>query len=605
MPRVDAVTLLAVATVAVPMLVLVLRLAGTGHVYLGFDLALTDLRVRNALHFGELLGPYDRFGWKHPGPVYFYLLAAVHSVVGDGGRTEFIGAALVNAAAMLSTILVVRRRAGQWAALWCAGCLAALALAMSGVTPLGVLLSPWNPDVVVFPLVLLGVLCAAAATGSWASLAAAAVVGSFTVQTDIATLPLVAVFVIGAAAAAAFGPWRTPPRPAGRAIGVGACAVVLLWLPPIVQQLTTTPGNITLIWRFFNEHSTHPSLPTGLKIVLTADQYLLGIPHQLFLLPPLSGAHAAVILAVLVALSTAAVALGHRRAVPLAVVLGIAGVVGLAIGAYAMTRVVGLVYPYLVQWEVAVPVLAVIGVGVAAFGARAGPVTRSVLCAAVLCAGVAFSARTAGLPASEVSDTPVAAAWHLVAPRLGPHPGEVYLESDAPAGGTDVLFGLVDELEARGARPRVAQYWSRVVGDGYVTGRPAARTVMIYPPSTRVERSPGYAGRAGGVDIVVVRHPSPTVVVVTAPSLPAATPRQPYSTMLAALGGLPPYRWSLVSGSLPDGLSLKHATGVISGTPDAGDAGTSTFTVGVSGYPSPGAPAAADEAQEVMSIPVP
>jgi len=52
-----------------------------------------------------------------------------------------------------------------------------------------------------------------------------------------------------------------------------------------------------------------------------------------------------------------------------------------------------------------------------------------------------------------------------------------------------------------------------------------------------------------------------------------------YTQTLAATGGNPPYTWSLVAGSLPVGLNLSTATGVISGTPNA--SGTSNFTVRV------------------------
>jgi hypothetical protein len=52
-----------------------------------------------------------------------------------------------------------------------------------------------------------------------------------------------------------------------------------------------------------------------------------------------------------------------------------------------------------------------------------------------------------------------------------------------------------------------------------------------------------------------------------------------YSTTITAIGGLPPYIWSITAGSLPAGLSMDPANGTISGTPTAN--GTSNFTVQV------------------------
>ncbi len=85
---------------------------------------------------------------------------------------------------------------------------------------------------------------------------------------------------------------------------------------------------------------------------------------------------------------------------------------------------------------------------------------------------------------------------------------------------------------------------------------------------------------------VFVLTNAPTPVSITTTSLPGGTVGTIYSATLVAQGGTMPYTWSLLSGSLPAGLSLNASTGVISGTP-SGPAATSAFTVQVVDSSSP------------------
>lgn len=69
---------------------------------------------------------------------------------------------------------------------------------------------------------------------------------------------------------------------------------------------------------------------------------------------------------------------------------------------------------------------------------------------------------------------------------------------------------------------------------------------------------------------------NPVLILTT--SLPDAQVGVAYSATLMAQGGTPPIVWSVISGAMPNGLSLNGSTGVISGTP-TGPLGLSTFTV--------------------------
>ena len=80
---------------------------------------------------------------------------------------------------------------------------------------------------------------------------------------------------------------------------------------------------------------------------------------------------------------------------------------------------------------------------------------------------------------------------------------------------------------------------------------------------------------------------APAPLVISSSSLPSGTVGAAYSATLDASGGTAPYTWSASTGSLPPGLSLAAATGVISGTPAAPVTNLSvTITVSDSGSPA-------------------
>ncbi len=78
--------------------------------------------------------------------------------------------------------------------------------------------------------------------------------------------------------------------------------------------------------------------------------------------------------------------------------------------------------------------------------------------------------------------------------------------------------------------------------------------------------------------LVIAAAPAELAITTTSP-LAAGTVQAAYTLTLGASGGTAPYSWSIASGTLPAGLALNAATGVLSGTPTA--AGVSTFTIQV------------------------
>jgi hypothetical protein len=71
-----------------------------------------------------------------------------------------------------------------------------------------------------------------------------------------------------------------------------------------------------------------------------------------------------------------------------------------------------------------------------------------------------------------------------------------------------------------------------------------------------------------------------SLVITTAATLPGGSVSVPYSVTLAASGGTAPYRWTIVSGTLPLGINLSSSSGILSGVPQS--VGAFGFTVKVS-----------------------
>jgi hypothetical protein len=85
----------------------------------------------------------------------------------------------------------------------------------------------------------------------------------------------------------------------------------------------------------------------------------------------------------------------------------------------------------------------------------------------------------------------------------------------------------------------------------------------------------------GFAEITIPRQdaaPATPLAVTTTSPLPSGAVGTPYSTTLAAEGGVPGYTWSLVDGVLPAGLVL-NASGTITGTPTAGAVAAITVRV--------------------------
>jgi len=230
------------------------------------DGAVLELRTLHATHGRQLLGPYSRFQWSHPGPAFFYLALPIYQLFHQRGPALNLFVLIANFAAATTLVLTARRLRGDLYALAVAVLLAVYET-MAAPFPLS---GEWNPMTPILPLALLVFLCVRLGSGAVGVLPAVAFVASAIVQTHVgftpAALYLVAtgalfcfreLFVVGGAVAGA----TIDRRRLAILLTTTAVVATLLWALPLFENLTRPAGNLHLLRVFFSlphptEHST-------------------------------------------------------------------------------------------------------------------------------------------------------------------------------------------------------------------------------------------------------------------------------------------------------------------------------------------------------------
>ena len=466
---------LSIAVLALPAVVAVVRLLlAARHPFdLYGDEAILEAAVR---HLGEqLVGPYSRFGFHQPGPSYYYLQAPFYRLVGGSAAGLFLGAFCINLGAALGTVLVVRRALGETAARWAA---VLVGVMLTCFTP-ALLANPWNPYVLALPVLLTVVLAAAAGGGSPAAAGGAVVVGSYVVQTHLATAPALAAMgatagVVGAGLVA--WSWEStspdPPRllrPTQRdgvALGAAAVVLVMMWAPPLVEQATRSPGNLTKLAQFFR--ASHPESDRGVDHDLgrttghvAAELTLVPFGHDREAQPTHQGRVAVAVAGVLAAAAVAVAGWRHRRATVAA--LGAISVVGPMAAIWSGTRIVGEVFPYLLVWSSTLLLPGAIGAGTLWLARH-----RKLVAAAAIGIGLSLTwtmARHPLVPYATAAD--VGATAHMAGPWLAEHGARTVRIRIAQHDRWPLATGLAVRLEKDGLKTTVDQDWTFLFGDHF------------------------------------------------------------------------------------------------------------------------------------------
>jgi hypothetical protein len=513
--------------------------------YPTLDLAWTELRVRDVSSSNPpLVGLAGRIGTgaegSHLGPLSFYAMWPFYRLFGAGTWALQAAAVSLHVVAMSAALWIAHRRGGVRLVLGVAVVLAVLIRAHGA----GTLTEPWNPWLpllwwMVFLLAVWSVVC-----DDLPLLPVAVFAGSFCMQTHIPYLGVTAGLGGLAVAAVALRGYTRRQDPAARRdvvrwAAIAAAVGVVVWLPPVIDQLTRSPGNLTVVRDHFSDPPEPPiGARQGIELLLVNLNPWRLVPH---LVPDTwvlrqSLRPGSVLLAGWATTVVVAWRLRHRALLRLHLVLGTA----LVLAAVSMSRIFGFVWYYLVLWVWGIAVLMLLAVGwtvgtLVGRRLRGRIRDRAATTATLALAGVTalstllftIDAAYVNPPAPELSRitaalaTPTAAALDEGTAPGGGRDGRYLVTWDDPISLGSTGFGLLLELERRGFDVGAVEFyrvWAtphRVMGPAEATAEvhlavgadietwraaPGAEQVAYVDPRSRAERAEYRRLRAHAVD---------------------------------------------------------------------------------------------------------
>ncbi len=491
------------------------------------DQALLELDVRDVTRHFVLTGAYSRFGWRHPGPLELYLVALPYRLVAEHSVGIYLGALLLNGVAIAGIAHLARRRAGTPLLVW------SMFVTLLLVRTFGpnAVRNPWTPYVTVIPCLLMILLGWSLVEGDTWALPFAVATGSFLVQAHVEYTALVVVLVGGGLVVLAVRALAEPGRPhiarLARITAISAVVGVLLWIPPVVQQLTHHPGNLGLLVRFFRAGHPGHGLSTALHVVAGEWSWR---PNWLVHWGSVRAASGELNTSsspvpVLLVPYVAALALSWRRA-PSARNLLLVVAASWAVAIVSVTHIVGGLYPYLLRWLDALGAATLLAIGFALW-TRLADARRGVRLA-VSAATAVTAVAVAGLVATSVvacvasgrARIPYAAESQMLARLEKPvltaardaH-GLVVLRRDDTGYAAATLAGIALELERHHVPVRVDARKDPALGALFTTSRlfhtSMANATAVWLTVTAGGRVPPDAGNqiasAGPVRVLQLR----------------------------------------------------------------------------------------------------
>ena len=263
--------LLLILVVALPLVIALGALHRSTWYPMGDD-AQTELRVRDVgtahpplTGLGGRIGDFGPDTGSHPGPISFWSMAVFYRLAGSSPFALQLAVGALNVIASGLLVWMARRRGGDAAMVG----MAAVLLILSTAYGMRALTTPWNPYLPILWWVVAVVAAWSLLCGDLPMAPIAVFAASFCIQTHVSYLGLGGVVLL--VSAVSCGWWlrvRHDDQRQFRAgvgwVAVGAVAGVVLWFPPIAEQITGSQGhNLSII---FDHFRSPPESPVGLRM---------------------------------------------------------------------------------------------------------------------------------------------------------------------------------------------------------------------------------------------------------------------------------------------------------------------------------------------------
>jgi hypothetical protein len=319
------------------------------HWYPTGDVSHTELLLRGIPRHPPLVGVAARVGndinnqGYTPGPSMAYLMYPVYLAFGRSSIGMLVSNLTLHLVAIWATLTIVRRWSGWLPTLVLA---IGVAVMVRALAP-RFFLEPWNVWVPVFAFMLFLVLAWGVSEGHHRAIPLLVAVGTHCLQTHISYVPLVGAVLAGVSIHLLVKNRGWGDSQMRRRFVWAVAVLVLMWLPPVIEQFRPNSGNLRRLWDHFTDP---PSATVGMKASIKAmigelnlfGPWINGPGRAPYDAPNVIG-----FVLFIVLVGSGIVAARHRSEFRRAIVL-LAGTT--FVGLVATARIFGNFYDYLIRW---------------------------------------------------------------------------------------------------------------------------------------------------------------------------------------------------------------------------------------------------------------